>query len=89
MSRTVDSIRKHQKMIVLGVALAVIALYIVPLDQITMALTHSEKIIAHFNKIRGKISANTHIPDSVKAKLDAKLSDVQYKLLARLAAHGL
>ena len=89
MSRTVDSIRKHQKMIVLGVALAVIALYIIPLDQITMALTHPEKIIAHFNKIRGKIQANTHIPDNVKAKLDAKLSDVQYKLLAHLASHGL
>jgi hypothetical protein len=89
MSHTVDSIRKHQKMIVLGVALAVIALYIIPLDQITMALTHAEKISAHFAKIRAKISGNTHIPQDVRLKLDAKLSEVEYKLLARLASHGL
>jgi hypothetical protein len=89
MSHTVDSIRKHQKMIVLGVALAVIALYIIPLDQITMALTHSQKISAHFQKIRDRISANTHIPQFVKDKVTSHLSDVEYKILARLAAHGL
>jgi hypothetical protein len=89
MSHTVDSIRKHQKMIVLGVALAVIALYIVPLDQITMALTHSEKVSAHFQKIRDRISANTHIPQSVKDKITAHLSDVEYRILAHLASHGL
>ena len=76
-------------MIVLGVALAVIALYIVPLDQITMALTTSQKISAHFQKIRDKINGNIHIPDGVKLKVSTHLSEVEYKLLARLAAHGL
>ena len=38
MTTIVDSIRKHQKMIVLGAALAVITLYIIPLDQIASAV---------------------------------------------------
>jgi hypothetical protein len=76
-------------MIVLGVALAVIALYIVPLDQITMALTHAEKIHAKLQAIRDRIAGNTHIPQSVKTKITGHLNDVEYRILAHLAAHGL
>jgi hypothetical protein len=34
MSKVIDNIRRYQKMIVLGVAMGVIALYMTPLDQI-------------------------------------------------------
>ena len=88
MTTIVDSIRKHQKMIVLGVALAVIALYVIPLDQITMALTQGD-IHAKFQAIRDRISANTHIPQHTKDKVTAHLNEVEYRILARLASHGL
>ena len=44
MTHIVDSLRKHQKMIVLGAALAVITLYVIPVDQIATALTPSERV---------------------------------------------
>ncbi len=80
MSHTVDSLRKHQRMIILGVALGVIALYIIPVDQIVSALTAPPGIVNAIGRIgdtRARIAANTHIPDDVKARIDAQLASVQ------------
>ena len=38
MSHIVDTLRKHQKLFVLGVALAVITLYMVPVDQLVQGV---------------------------------------------------
>ena len=80
MTTIVDSIRKHQKIIVLGFALAVITLYIIPVDQIASALTGIDNAIAHLDAVRARIQANTHIPDDVKARVDAQLSAIQDRL---------
>ena len=37
MSQPVDSFRKHQKMIIIGFAIAVVALYMIPFDQLANA----------------------------------------------------
>ena len=80
MTTIVDSIRKHQKLIVLGAALAVITLYIIPVDQIASALSGIDRAIAHLDTVRARIQANTHIPDDVKARVDAQLSAIQDRL---------
>ena len=89
MTTIVDSLRKHQKMIVLGAALAVITLYIIPVDQIASALSGIDRAIARLDVIRARIAANDNIPDDVKARIDshlqsvqAHLGDVQYRQLA-------
>jgi len=76
-------------MIVLGAALAVITLYIVPLDQITMALQTQAGIHAKFQAIRDRISANTHIPNSVKTKVTSHLSEVEYRIIQHLQSKGI
>jgi hypothetical protein len=84
MTTIVDSIRKHQKMIVLGAALAVITLYVVPLDQIVSAVHPGiQNAIDKINAVRARIAANDNIPDSVQARIDGHLSDVIYRLQAR------
>ena len=85
MTHIVDSLRKQQKMIVLGAALAVITLYIIPLDQIAAALTTSERINALFSFHINRLSQNSHVPQHV---LD-HLADVQARLVYRLQAQGL
>jgi hypothetical protein len=84
MTTIVDSIRKHQKMIVLGAALAVISLYIIPLDQIVSAvsppgLANAQQRIAD---IRAKIQANIHLSDENKQRIDSHLAGVQDRLSA-------
>ena len=90
MSHMVDSLRKHQKMIILGVALGVIALYIVPVDQIVNALADPPGLvnaIAKIGQVRAKIAGNSHIDPVVRANIDAKfasllahLTDVLYQV---------
>ena len=80
MTTIVDTLRKQKKMIVLGAALAVITLYIIPVDQIASALTGVDNAIAHLDLVRARIQANTHIPDDVKARVDAQLSAIQDRL---------
>ena len=83
MSHIVDSFRKHQKMIVLAAALSVIALYIVPVDQIVSAV-HPGIQRAHdrIGEIRLRLAANDNIPDDVLQRIDTHLAQVQYRLLA-------
>jgi hypothetical protein len=84
MTTIVDLIRKHQKMIVLGAALAVITLYIIPVDQLASALhpraqamqDRFDRIIARLNGL-GLTSQAEH------------LGEVQYKVVNILESHGL
>lgn len=83
MSHMVDSLRKHQRMIILGVALGVIALYIIPVDQIVNAVKSPPGLLnaqAKIGEIRAKIAANTNIPPGVRANIDAHLAGVQAHL---------
>lgn len=77
MTTIVDTLRKQKKMIVLGAALAVITLYIIPVDQIASALTGIDNAIAHLDLVRARIQANSHIPDDVQIRLDAHLEALQ------------
>lgn len=87
MSHMVDSLRKHQRVIILGVALGVIALYIVPVDQIVNAfklppgLTNA---IGKIGEVRSKITGNTHIPQVVRDRIDAHLGSIQDHLASIL-----
>jgi hypothetical protein len=84
MTTIVDSIRKHQKMIVLGAALAVITLYVLPLDQIVSAVHPGiQRAIDSIQATRNRIANNDNIPDSVKARIDSHLQSVVYRLLAK------
>ena len=84
MTHIVNSIRKHQKMIVLGAALAVITLYIIPVDQLASALhpraqamqDRFDRIIERLNGLGQTDTAN-------------HLSDVQYRVVNILESHGL
>lgn len=91
MSHMVDSLRKHQKMIILGVALGVIALYIIPIDQVVNALSgHSTGLInaqARLQATRDRLKIVLANHPDVLAKIDAHLlsvinhlKDVQYKI---------
>ena len=85
MTHIVDSLRKHQKIIVLGVALGVIALYIVPVDQIVAAIPPQgqagiDRAISHIQDTRDRIAANTHIPPDVQTQIDQHLYEVQQHL---------
>ena len=83
MTHIVDSLRKQQKMIVLGAALAVVTLYIIPLDQIATALTLSERIHALFTGHITRLSQNSHIPQHVLDHLAEQRDSVVYRLQAR------
>ena len=83
MSHMVDSLRRHQRMIILGVALGVIALYIVPIDQIVNALSSPPGLLKAQQRIadiRAKIAANNNIPIGVRAQIDSHLAGVAQHL---------
>jgi hypothetical protein len=87
MTHIVDSLRKHQKMTILGAALGVIALYIIPVDQIVAAIPPQgqagiARAVSHIQDTRDRISANTHIPPDVRAQIDQHLYEVQQHLLS-------
>ena len=84
MTTIVDSIRKHQKMIVLGAALAVITLYVIPLDQIASAVHPGiQRALDRIAAVKARINANENIPESVQDRISAHLDAVSYRLLAR------
>jgi hypothetical protein len=83
MTTIVDSIRKHQKMIVLGAALAVITLYIIPLDQIASAVHPGiQRALDRIAAIKARINSNNNIPQSSQDRISAHLDAVSYRLLA-------
>lgn len=83
MTTIVDSMRKHQKMIVLGAALAVITLYIIPVDQIVSAVHPGiQNAIDRIQATRDRIADNDRIPDNVQYRIIAHLGDVQDRLRA-------
>lgn len=84
MADIVDSLRKHQKMIVLGAALGIIALYVLPVDQLVNALTVHDRVHNGIANAISHISANTHIPTDVKLRILAHLSQVEYRVLSHL-----
>jgi hypothetical protein len=81
MSHIVESLRKQQKMIVLGVALAVVTLYVIPVDQIVSALHPGvQRAIDRLQETRDRIADNDRIPDSVQYRIDNQLAAVQDRL---------
>jgi hypothetical protein len=81
MSHIVDSLRKRQKMIVLGVALAVVTLYVIPVDQIVSALNPGiQRAIDRIQETRDRIADNDRIPDNVQYRIDNQLAAVQDRL---------
>jgi len=91
MVHIVDSLRKHQKMIILGAALGVIVLYIIPVDQIVSAVSPPRlaRAIQHIQDTRDRLSIRLASHPDVLAQIDAQLAgvqsqldDVQYRLLA-------
>lgn len=84
MINVIDSIRKYQKIIVLGVALGVIALYMTPLDQI-MAQTGPGSV--GFDNARASVDrAFGNAIASVQDALDG--SDRAYSIIDRLNARN-
>ena len=84
MTHIVDSLRKHQKMIVLGAALAVITLYIIPVDQLASALhPRAQAMQDRFDLIIKRVS------DLGLTSTAEHLKDVQYKVVNILESHGL
>ena len=79
MTHIVDSLRKHQKMIVLGAALAVITLYVIPIDQIATAQSLSERVNQLFSFHINSLSQNSHVPQHV---IDT-LTDAQYRIVSQ------
>jgi hypothetical protein len=81
MSHIVDSLRKQQKMIVLGVALAVVTLYVIPVDQIVSAVNPGiQRAIDRIQETRDRIADNDRIPDNVQYRIDNQLAAVQDRL---------
>ena len=56
MTYIVDSLRKHQRIIVLGVALAVITLYIIPFDQFASAGLRADLFRAHLQTVIDRLT---------------------------------
>jgi hypothetical protein len=81
MSHIVDSLRKRQRMIVLGVALAVVTLYVIPVDQIVSAVNPGiQRAIDRIQETRDRIADNDRIPDNVQYRIDNQLAAVQDRL---------
>jgi hypothetical protein len=57
MSHIVDSLRRQQKIIVLGAALAVVALYVTPLDQIFAQTSTVDRINARFAQAHTQVDS--------------------------------
>ena len=75
MTTIVDSIRKHQKIIVLGVALAVITLYVVPVDQLVSAVSPPglSNAISHIQDTRNRLAIQLAGHPDILARIDAHL----------------
>jgi hypothetical protein len=81
MSHIVESLRKQQRMIVLGVALAVVTLYVIPVDQIVSAVNPGiQRAIDRIQETRDRIADNDRIPDNVQYRIDNQLAAVQDRL---------
>jgi hypothetical protein len=81
MSHIVESLRKQQRLIVLGVALAVVTLYVIPVDQIVSAVNPGiQRAIDRIQETRDRIADNDRIPDNVQYRIDNQLAAVQDRL---------
>ncbi len=83
MSQPVDSFRKHQKMIVIGFAITVIALYMIPFDQLAHAGPKADALKLRFQVIIDRLNGLglTSVADH--------LTTVQTHVYNILASHGL
>jgi hypothetical protein len=82
MSHIVDTLRKHQKLFVLGVALAVITLYMVPVDQLVEGLhPRAQAMQDRFDRIIDRLSD--------RGVDTSNLELVQYRVVQILESHGL
>lgn len=93
MSNIVDSLRKNQKTIILAAALGVIALYVIPFDQIGNAISPDrlkgiDNAISHIQDTQQRIADNDNIGSENQYRIINHLgdvinhlSDVKYRLL--------
>jgi hypothetical protein len=83
----IESVRKHQKMIILGVALSVVVLYVLPLDQIYGAVSPVQHIQDIFAKIRARIQGNDHLDAVKQSFLVGKINQIEQHVLNVLTYH--
>jgi hypothetical protein len=91
MIHLVNLLRKHQKIIVLGVALGIVSLYFLPFDQI-FAASVQERVHARFAVARSQVTAHhdqlQHVP-GLEAQILAQLNDAEYRVITQLQAGGI
>lgn len=80
MTTIVDTLRKQKKMIVLGAALAVITLYIIPVDQIASALQGIDNAISHIQATRDRLAIRLADHQDIFLRVDAHLAALQQHL---------
>ena len=83
MSNIVHSLRKHQRIFVIGVALAVVTLYMVPLDQLASAGPRADAFKARLQTVIDRLNGL-----GLTSQAD-HLTDVQYRVGSILESHGL
>ncbi len=97
MGRIAESIRRNSKIIVISLALGLVALYMLPLDQIFAAGNPISRVISAFENAKNRIILNTHIPGvcnpgqpctGVKGNIINQLNIVEYRILSVLQFHG-
>jgi hypothetical protein len=98
MTRIAESIRRNHKLIILGMALGVVALYMLPLDQIFAASTPISRVASAFESAKQRIVNNNAIPGVcipntqdctlVKGNIINQLNLAQYHVLRVLQLHG-
>ncbi len=71
-------------MIVLGAAIAVITLYIIPVDQIVSAISPPglANAIQHIQNTRERLQLQFGSDSDIFQRIDSQLSSVQYRLVA-------
>ena len=90
MSQPVDSFRKHQKTIIIGFAIAVVALYMIPFDQLANANARGDAFRARMQGVIDRIHALSLAHPNVPGLGVAEnvLTGVQYRVGAILDSHG-
>ena len=98
MTRIAESIRRNHKVIILGMALGIVALYMLPLDQIfaasnpitkvTSAFENAKKRVVNNNAIPGACIPNSQDCTSVKGNIINHLNFAEYHVLRVLQFHG-
>ena len=83
-----ELIRKYQKLIIVGVALSVVAIYVFPLDHLVAATAAQDQVHARFDAARAQVQASS-LPPDVKYSTIQQLNQQEASAIAQLQAAGL